>query len=293
MSGYWSAVLTPVVIDAIAVLGLYVIANTGRLSIGQAAFFGLGGYASAILTVSIGLHPMLSIPLAGIVSGLIGAVFALVARRLSHWFFAITTLAFSVMAIGLVSNSGLLGGATGFYGVPLAVDLPQALIFLVLVVALVAWIDSTAFGRSMRAVRDSDIAAEALGINPTVIRISAFAIGTALAGVAGGLWAHYLGLIRPHDMSLDHSLLILIFLAVGGIEFWAGALFGAFFLGLLPELLRFSNEYRLALFGGLLAFVMVLRPAGILPSSQELVGFAKWCLGRSKTKLEAHDSEGH
>ena len=111
---------------------------------------------------------------------------------------------------------------------------------------------------------DSEIAAEAVGINPAYAHAGAFAIGTAIAGLAGGLWAHYLGVIKPVDMSLDRSLFFLIYLAVGGIEHWAGALLGTLTLGMLPEVLRFSREYRLAFFGLLLTGFMVLRPSGFV-----------------------------
>jgi branched-chain amino acid transport system permease protein len=128
----------------------------------------------------------------------------------------------------------------------------------------VYWVDRSSFGRSLRAVRDSEIAAQAVGINPRYAHAGAFAIGTAIAGLAGGLWAHYLGVIKPVDMSLDRSLFFLIYLAVGGIEHWAGALLGTLTLGMLPEVLRFSREYRLAFFGLLLTGFMALRPSGFL-----------------------------
>jgi len=135
----------------------------------------------------------------------------------------------------------------------------------------VYFIDRSSFGRSMRAVRDSEIAAEAVGINPAFAHIGSFVIGTSIAGLAGGLWAHYLGVIKPVDMSLDRSLFFLIYLAVGGMEHWAGALLGTFTLGLLPEVIRFSREYRLAFFGLLLAGFMVLRPSGLV--SRELINW--------------------
>lgn len=264
MIGYWSSIILPVLIDAIAVLGLYVIVSSGRLSIGHAAFFGIGSYASAVLSTRAGIPSWLSIAAGTAAAGAIGALFALVAERLSHWFFAIATLAFSVMLSGTFSNLEVLGGATGLYGVPLEIDLRGVAGLLAAVVLLVIVIDCSKFGRALRAVRNSEIAAQALGINPRATHVSAFAIGTALAGLAGGLWAHYMGLVKPGDLSLDHSLFFLVYLAIGGIEFWGGALLGTLTLGLLPEVLRFSREYRLAFFGLLLTAVMVLRPSGLL-----------------------------
>ena len=264
MSGFYVSIAIPVLIDAIAVLGLYVIASSGRLSIGHAAFFGIGCYVSALLSTKVTFPFWASIIVGGAAAGAFGLGFALVAERLGHWFFAIATLAFSVMLSGIVSSVESLGGATGLYGIPITVGLPAVLVALAAVLALVIWIDRSSFGRSLRAVRDSEFAAEAVGINPRHAHAGAFAIGTAIAGLAGGLWAHYLGVIKPVDMSLDRSLFFLIYLAVGGIEHWAGALLGTLTLGVLPEILRFSREYRLAFFGLLLTTFMVLRPSGFV-----------------------------
>jgi branched-chain amino acid transport system permease protein len=163
-------------------------------------------------------------------AGVVGFVFAVVADRLTHWFFAVTTLAFSVMVIGLVSSIDYLGGATGLYGIPLWIGLPEVLVALAATVALVIWLDASPFGRAMRAVRDSEFAAQALAIQPARIRIRAFTLGVAIAGFAGSLYAH---LPRPHqagDLSLERSLLFLVYLSIGGIEFWGGALLGTLVL---------------------------------------------------------------
>ncbi|MFN0299547.1 MAG: branched-chain amino acid ABC transporter permease [Burkholderiales bacterium] len=262
------SILVPVLIDAIAVLGLYVIAASGRMSAGHAAFFGIGGYTSGLISIHLALPPALSLMLGTIVAGLCGGLFAVVADRLGHWFFAITTLAFAVMIIGLVSGVDALGGATGLYGVPLVIGLKEVAFSLILAIAFVVWLDSRRFGRAMRAVRDSELAAQALAINPTTVRVIAYALGAGLAGLAGGLWAHYLGLIKPSDMSLDRSLLFLIYLSIGGVDHWIGALFGTFLLDLLPEFIRFSRGYRFVLFGGLLALVMILRPSGLISTNE-------------------------
>ncbi len=123
-----------------------------------------------------------------VISALFGAAFALIADRLSHWFFAVATLAFAAMTNGLVAGLDSLGGATGLYGIPLVIGLKETVVSLVLTLVFVIWLDSTRLGRAMRAVRDSDLAAQAQGINPMHMRVVAFALGTGLAGLAGGLW---------------------------------------------------------------------------------------------------------
>ena len=142
----------------------------------------------------------------------------------------------------------------------------------------------------MRAVRDSEFAAQALAIRPAAIRIQAFTVGVAIAGFAGALYAHYLGLVKPGDLSLDRSLLFLVYLSIGGIEFWGGALLGTLLLGLLPEVLRFTREYRLAMFGALLTLVMLIRPAGLLPPPAEIV--RAWHRWRRRARVPAGQSSG-
>ena len=116
-----------------------------------------------------------------------------------------------------------------------------------------------------------------------LIEIVFAALAGSLAGLAGGLWAHDLGVVKPVDMSLDRSLFFLIYLAVGGIEHWAGALLGTLTLGMLPELLRFSREYRLAFFGLLLTGIMVLHPSGFL--SRQAIRWMAQRLGRMASSL--------
>jgi branched-chain amino acid transport system permease protein len=281
MSSDLAFTLVPIFIDAIAVLGLYVLANTGRLSVGHASFFGIGAYVSAVCSTKLALHPLIGIAAGTAVAALLGFVFAVVADRLTHWFFAVTTLAFSVMVIGIVSNVDYLGGATGIYGIPLWIGLPEVLVALAATIALVVWLDGSPFGRAMRAVRDSEFAAQALAIPPARVRVLAFTLGTAIAAFAGGLYAHYLGLIKPGDLSLERSLLFLVYLSIGGIEFWGGALLGTIVLGLLPEVLRFTREYRLAMFGALLTLVMLIRPAGLLPRPADALRAWRRRRGRS------------
>jgi branched-chain amino acid transport system permease protein len=271
--------LIPIFIDAIAVLGLYVISCSGRLSVGHAAFFGLGGYASGLLSTYLNAPAAVSVCIGALLAGLAGAVFGAIVDRLSHWFFATTTIAFSVMVTGLISSSEFFGGAVGLHGVPLVVDFRITSGCLLATVAFVVALDHSSLGRRIKAVRESELAAESIGINLFRTRVLAMFIGTTLAGLAGGLWVHYLGLIKPSDMGLERSLLFLIYLAIGGTETWYGALLGTLVLGYLPEVLRFSHDYRLAFFGALLTVVMVLRPYGLLPAGMKF-GFLS---GRRRT----------
>ena len=263
MSPYWQAVLTPVLIDAVAVLGLYVTAMAGRISVAQASFMGIGGYTAAILALHITSNFVLMIAGGIVIAFIIGGLFAVVADRLDHWFFAVATLALGLMVTGIASASDSLGGATGLYGVPLKTTLSTATIAVVLTLVGVVALEHSVLGRRIKSVRDSPIAAASFGINLRLMRVSAFAISAGIAGAAGALHVSFLSTINPGHIGFDKSLLLLVFLAVGGTRSWLGPLIGTLLLGLVPELLRFSQEFRYVLFGIILILVMTLRPTGI------------------------------
>lgn len=265
MIGYLGPVVTPIVIQLIAVLGLYVIVRSGRISVAQATFFGIGEYASGYLALHLPVPFAVAVAGGVVLSCVVGLLFATLAHALTHWFFAVASLSFAVVMTSVVSNIEALGGATGLYGFPVVTTLPIVVTVLIVVLALVILFDHSALGRRASCVRDDPELAASLGISATRVQIVAFGMGAAVAGVAGGLWAGYLGVARPDDLAFGQSLTLLVFLAVGGTRWWFGPVLGTLALGALPELLRFSSDLRFVLYGVLLAVVMVLRPSGLLP----------------------------
>lgn len=269
MSAYWISIATPILIDLIAVMGLFIVARTGRISVGHAAFMTMGGYSSGLVSIHLGWPLPLAL-LAGVVfTAVVAAVFGALISRLGDWFFAIATLAIGFVAEDVLSNSEFLGGALGLLGIPLkVVDLwPMLWCFLLVLVVVLGLEYAVPLGLRMRAVRDSAVTAAAAGINVFRVRLVGFVIGSAIAGLAGGLQAHYLTFAQPSDASFGRSFTYLAFLAIGGSDIWLGPVFGAALLSILPEMLRFSSTWRLAIYGGLLALVMILRPEGLLPAS--------------------------
>lgn len=265
MSDYWAAVLTPVALDAICVVGLYLIASTGRISVAQAAFFGVGGYTAGLWSIHVGARWLSGLVIAMIVAAVLAFIFALIAEPLEHWFFAIATLAAGVIMQNLATNLDFLGGSLGLYNIPLTTSLSQAAFALVLVILAIGLLDASPFGRACRAIKDNPVAAAASGIDVRRVRVQAFVVGSAVAGLAGGLWGHYLGIIRPADLSFGQSLSYLVYLSVGGSESILGGLIGTSALGIAPEVLRFSASFRFVLYGILLVVVMGLRPSGAIP----------------------------
>lgn len=270
MSGYWASVLTPVLVDAIAVLGLYVVVNSGRISAGHAIFMALGSYTAAVVTTHIGGPLWLAVLTAGATAAIFGLVFASIIEPLDHWFFAIATLAFAQVMVGIVSNIDAIGGPMGIYGIRTGVNIWIALGCLAVATIAITLFDRSPWGRETRAVRDSPQAAEMLGFNVRWIHVRAFVIGAAIAGFAGALRVGYMGVVNPTEASFERSLMLLVYLTVGGRALVVGGLIGTLVLGTLPDLLRFVGEYRLEFYGALVTLVMIVRPSGLTPRLRRL-----------------------
>ncbi|MEW5726135.1 MAG: branched-chain amino acid ABC transporter permease, partial [Thermodesulfobacteriota bacterium] len=218
---------------------------TGQVSFAQAAFAGIGAYTSGILAARFGLHPLLGLPLGVAAAGLLSLGLGALCIRMGGIYLSLTTLAFSEIVRLVINNEYqftrgtmglkvpfLLGGyskATAFYILFAAAMLILALIRLIL---------NSDLGLSFRAVQNDETAASALGIPVVRIRIAAFVISGAMAGLAGSLYGHYLLLITPHIPSLDLMFLVLAMTVIGGLGTFAGPVVGAFFLKVLSEYIR-------------------------------------------------------
>ncbi len=272
---YAVTVATLVGISMILTLGLNTITGlAGQISLGHAAFFGVGAYASAILTVTYGWSFWAALPAACVAAGLVGAVVGLVAIRVREDFLAIATMGVNFVAVAVFLYFPFFGGALGFGGMPFPsvggepVGKPA---FLGLVAAGVAlalavnlWLGRSWAGLALQAVREDETAASASGVDVRKFKVVAFTIGTALAGLAGSFYAHFLGFISAGDFGFPFSITILCMLVLGGIGTNRGALFGAFLLGVAPEIFRPLAEYRFLTYGTLLVLLMRYQPQGLL-----------------------------
>lgn len=251
-------------IQLIVALGLYVQMATGQISAGQAAFMGIGGYAAGLASVRYGMPFAATLIVSGLLTGAIAAAFAILVLRLSHWFFAVATLAFGEAMVVLIQNVDALGGAIGYFGIPLRTNLASILVVLAIVIYGLSRIEGSRYGYAFRAVNDDDIVAESLGIDTRRVRIVTFGVGGALAGIGGALTAQFLGLVESTDLGFSNSLPFLLYVAIGGTYSFWGTIVGAIVLLELPELLRFSIYDRLLLYGIAMVVVMILRPHGLI-----------------------------
>jgi len=260
--------LEPVVIftllNVAMVLGLYITAMSGQLSMATAAIAGVGGYLSAILTVKFAWPMLPSTVLAALAGAIVGTALALLTLRMRDFILKLTTLAFGEALSVLAFNWDYIGGANSFTGLELKTTVWTALATALLAL-YVAWrFDGSRLGFASRAVRDDPIAASAMGISIAEVRSLTFALGGAIVGFAGAVQAHYVLVISPHDLGFFVSLNFIIFLLFGGIQTLWGPVLGAVLLTVLPEMLRFSNQYRLILYGAIIVLVVMLRPDGLL-----------------------------
>ncbi len=265
---YILQILVSIGIGVILALGLTIITGlTGQLSLGHAAFMSIGAFCSALLTIRLNLPLSVNLLLSGCLSAGVAALVGWPILRLSGDYLAICTLGFAEIVKVIFLNLELTNKALGL-SVPTPrtfVPLP-VLVWLVagLMVVATAFIASSRLGRALKAIRDDEIAAESMGINLARYKVQSFALGGFMAGVGGGLYAHFISYINPSDFGFLKSVDILSMVVLGGLGSVPGAVLGAAVLGAAPELLRFMAQYRMLVYGVLLVIMMVFRPNGLL-----------------------------
>jgi branched-chain amino acid transport system permease protein len=244
----------------------------GQVSIGHIAFYAIGAYTAALLSVGWGWGLWLTLPAAALVSLAAGMLIGAPSLRVEHDFLAIVTLGLGLVVQGLALNLDFTGGPYGIGGVRRAFEGPRGVAgyaavaggLAALSVATVWRIRGSRIGTALMALRDDALAAEVAGIHTARYKVLAFALGGALAGAAGGLYAHYATFVSPESFDLAASVSVLAMVVVGGLGTLAGPVLGAVVLTLLPELMRFTAEYRMLLYGLMLVAIMRYLPRGIL-----------------------------
>ncbi|MFB8385711.1 branched-chain amino acid ABC transporter permease [Microbacterium sp. NPDC055910] len=274
-SNYWLQVAVNAEIMIIAAVGLYVTFGlSGQVSLGQAGFYAIGGYTAGLLVTKLSMDYGIALVLAMIASILVGLAIGIPALRLKGHYLALATLGFGqVVMLILVNWSWLSGGALGVRGIVAPVfgfelvKVSDWAIFVgviaVLAIYVVQRIRQSSYGRAMQAVRDSGIAAAAMGVSLPKVKVLAFVVGAAFAGLAGALNAGFVTYISPGTYDLALSVSILAMVVVGGSRSPWGAALGAILLTFLPELLRSFEAYYLLFYGVLLLVMVAFVPSGI------------------------------
>ncbi|MBW2095796.1 MAG: branched-chain amino acid ABC transporter permease [Deltaproteobacteria bacterium] len=275
MSAYLVTVATLIAIYAIVVCGLNVIVGfAGQISLGHAAFFGIGAYASAVLTTKAGLSFWTALPLVILVSAIIGLLLGLPSLRVKDDFLAITTIGINFIVEAVFLYIPFFGGALGIGGIPriflFGVKMRGSgfftlcLVFLALVLLVSWWFTRSWGGLACFALREEEEAASSMGISPVRFKLLAFVLGTAMAGLGGALYAHYMRFISATDFSFPLSITFLGMIVLGGMGTLWGPVLGALLLGILPELFRPLVNYRILFYTVILLLMIRFQPGGLL-----------------------------
>ena len=268
MSEYYIGILILVCINLLAVLGLSLMTGfTGLFNFGQAGFLAVGAYTATILTTQYEVPFAIALLAGMITSALTSFVIGYPTLRLKGDYFAIATLGFSEAVRLLVENlEKITGGSRGIPRIPTVTTLPVALVSAVIALWLVANYVTSRHGRNCVAIREDELAAESIGINSFRYKQISFAINAMLAGLAGGLLAHYIGFIQPSMFSIVKSTELIVMVIFGGMHSLTGAILATLALTSLPELLRAAQAWRLVAYGALVVVIMVARPEGLMGS---------------------------
>lgn len=268
MGIYEISLATVVGINIVLALGLNMITGfCGQISLGHAAFYGVGAYTSAFLAKA-GTPLPLAIAAGMFAAGTLGLIVGLVSLRVRHDFLAITTMGIGFLFLEIVRQQEILGGEMGISGIP-APGLSK-IGYLVMVLILAAffalfslWIKRSWMGFAFDAVADDEDTARAVSVDVGAYKLAAFAMGTAMAGCAGGLYTFFARFLMPDDFGFITSISVLSMVAVGGIGSVFGVIAATVILTLMPEFFRFISDYKLLLYGTLLFAVMRFAPEGL------------------------------
>lgn len=277
-SQYMLQVADSAMIYAIAVIGLGILLGfTGQISLAQAAFFGMGAYATAILSTTFGWSPWITIPLAVAITAAVGAAVGYPCLRgLSGHYLALATIGFGIIVqLVFINARRLTNGPDGINGIPppqvgsLVLDTYQSYFYVafgaLLLAIYVAWrIKHSRIGRALEAIRENEIAAQTMGIDTTRYKLLAFVLASAFGGLAGGIIAHMTRFISPDSYSFDQSVIFLVMLVIGGSATVSGAVTGGILLTFLPEFLRPLKDSYIMVYGAAVVAMVIFMPEGIV-----------------------------
>jgi branched-chain amino acid transport system permease protein len=275
---FWTyqGVIYAVGVNGLLALSLYVVLSIGQLSLGQAAFMGIGAYTSALMTSHLALPFAVALLAAMLVPALFALIVGAPTLRLSGVYLALATIGLGEVLRIFFINATWTGGALGLSGIPERGGV--TLIFGSLAVALfgLVAIGRSSIGRAMDAMREDEVAASTIGVNLPRYKLVALTVSAMLAGLAGALNAHVSSFIGPNDYGFDTAVTILSYALLGGIGSPFGPVLGAAVLTILPEALRPLHDFRLVVNGLVIVFAVMFMPRGLLA----------WRMPRSGARLD-------
>lgn len=284
INNYYKRIIILACINVMLAVSLNLITGiTGQLSLGHSGFMAIGAYMAAMLSIKMQLPFLANLVIAGVVAGIVALVIGIPTLKLSGDYFAITTLGFCEIIRIVITNIDALGGPRGIPGIPVKTNFAWAFFIMIAVIIVMYNIATSAQGRNMIAIRENEIAAEAMGVNTKKYKIMAFVIAGVIAGIAGGVYSQYVNFIEPTTFNFMRSIDILIFVVLGGMGSISGGIFAAVILTFLPEMLRKLQDFRLIIYPIMLILLMIFRPEGIMGRKEfSLKGIVDYFKNKSK-----------
>ncbi len=270
--------IVQMMLQALLGLSTYLPLMAGQLSLASPGFYALGGYIAAVIStkvlpVSSGLYPverlLLEMLIAAVASAVLAVIVGVPALRLRGIYLALATIAFVEILRVVSLNLEVTGGAVGIFGIPQPFQNPLAYGLLVLPLLLIVMffvfrLERSRIGRAFIAIREDELAADAMGINPTYHKVLAFVMGAILAGIVGAISAHFLNTWNARQGTFDASINSLAYVLIGGSRTFIGPVMGGLILTALPEILRDLKDLRLIVNGLLLTIGAIYLPQGLI-----------------------------
>ena len=288
MSGYWAGILTILAINIIFAYGIFLPVASGQLNLGGAGFQATGAYAAAYIATQFGASTLVTVTSGTVIAGMLGWLMAYPMLRTKGVYLVLATFAFAEVVSGIVLNSATLGGPTGIT-VPNFIDWYVPGVAAVIVCVGIFYLMSTRFGLNMRACHDDDVVTDLMGVNVRSVKVAAFALGAALAGFAGALYAHAFNYVEIQTFGAMVSIYVLLYVLLGGTQTPWGPMVGAIFFTILPEAIRPvlplikkgviaifgpvvpatppDDSWRFVILGLCTIVMMVFRPEGLITST--------------------------
>ena len=263
LSRNYQSLLVPIGVNIILAVSLNLtVGFLGELTLGHAGFMSVGAYAGCLFTVYANLPVYIEFPIALMIGGLVAAIFGVIigvpALRLKGDYLAIVTLAFGEIIRSVVTNLEITGGAGGLKGIEKTSNYTIVFVIALITIVMISNLVHSRHGRAICSIRDNIIASESVGINIVYHKLLAFVIAAFFAGVAGVLYGHNLGILKPSTFDFNKSIEILVIVVLGGMGNILGSIISATIITLLPEVLRGLSDYRMLIYAVVLIAMMIL-----------------------------------
>ena len=270
INSYWSGILIVACINVVLSTSLNLASGyLGQLTLGHAGFMSVGAYASALCSIYLGTSFIVSLFIGALAAALVGLLIGIPTLRLKGDYLCIITLAFNEIIRIIMLNIGITNGAKGLMGIPMSTNFTIVFFSAVITIYVIYSIVKSRHGRAIISIREDETASELAGFPTSYYKILAFTISAFFAGLAGGLYAHYITILIPKVFDYNKSVEILVMVVLGGLGNLKGSVIAAIVLTILPEYLRAFSDYRMLLYAVVLIAAMILKEKNLFPKIKD------------------------